>query len=437
MQKNPLVNPLQYPPDVLAPEGKPIVPKTADDINDLFKELDDDEPKPKEKEVSDKRESKKVKEEEDEDEIHAEEDDELELTEPEEEIEKLDLKSDDEDIDIQAPPRMKEITKKYPELFKDYPFLAKMMSRDRQYNELFGSFDDAKEVAERSENFSAFESQLLSGNTEEILKSVRETDEKAFNIIVDDYLPTLAKVDKEAYFHVVGNLNKRLIMEMVQEANDLEKNDPDRANDLKQAALLVNQFIFGNSKFTPPSNRVDKSKNSDEQSEAEKERISHLRERFEESRDDLQTQADNTLRATISDYIDPKGSMSSYVKKNAVADAMKILEKSLSNDSSVSKNLTKLWSAATDARYSRDSLGKIKSFYLSKAKGYLKNAILKARAEALKDSRPANRDKETDEEQEETPRQRKTIPAGKPSQSKGKNDGPRKGESTTDYFMRD
>ena len=439
MQKNLLVNPLQYPPEVLAPEGKPIVPKTADDINDMFKELDDEEPKPKEKEVSDKRESKKVKEDDENENENEGEDDELELVEPEEEIEKLDLaKSDDEDIDVQAPPRMKEITKKYPELFKDYPFLAKMMSRDRQYNELFGSFDDAKEVAERSENFNSFESQLLSGNTEEILKSVRETDEKAFNIIVDDYLPTLAKVDKEAYFHVVGNLNKRLIMEMVQEANDLEKNDPDRANELKQAALLVNQFIFGNSKFTPPSNRVDKAaKNNDEQSEAEKERISHLRERFEESRDDLQTQADNTLRATISDYIDPKGNMSSYVKKNAVADAMKILEKSLSNDSSVAKNLNKLWSAATDARYSRDSLGKIKSFYLSKAKGYLKNAILKARAEALKDSRPANRDKETDEEQEETPRkQTRNIPTGRPSQPKGKNEM-KKGESVSEFFMRD
>src|SRR5438105_15498913 len=108
------------------------------------------------------------------------------------------------------------------------------MYRDKQYNELFGSFDDAKDIAERSQTFDQFESQLLSGNTEEVLKNVRETDEKAFNIIVDEYLPTLAKVDKEAYFHVVGNLNKRLIMEMVQEANDTNNDD------LKQAALLVN-----------------------------------------------------------------------------------------------------------------------------------------------------------------------------------------------------
>jgi hypothetical protein len=423
-----LLDNLQYPPDVLAPEGssKIISPKTADDINDLFKELDVDEPKPKEKEVPDK---KQAKPEEETDEETSEGDDELELVEPDEEIEKLDLAKPDDELEIDVPPRKKEILKKYPDLFKDFQFLEKMMYRDRQYNELFGSFDDAKEVAEKSEIFNAFENQLLSGSTEEILRNVKDVDQKAFHTIVDDYLPTLAKVDKEAYFHVVGNLNKRLIMEMVQEANDTNNDD------LKQAALLVNQFVFGSAKFTPPSQLVDHTKD-EKVDEVEQERISFLRERFESSRDDLQSQVDNTLRATISDYIDPRNHMSAYVKKNAVADAMKILTASIASDSSVASNLNKLWRAATDAKFSKDSLGRIKSFYLSKAKGNLKNAIIKARAEALKDSAPRERGKETEEEQEETPRQRKTISAGKPSQPKN-NNGMKKGESVTDFFMRD
>jgi hypothetical protein len=418
-----------YPPEVLAPEGKTIAPKTADDINDLFKEIDTEESEPKEKEPLDK---KQAKSKEDEDEpTEKEEDDELELVEPDEDIEKLDLKAEDEIGDIETPPRKKEILKEYPELFKKFPFLEKMMYRDRQITELFGSFDDAKEVAEKSDTFNAFESQLLSGNTEEVLRSVKDTDEKAFNIIVDDYLPTLAKVDKEAYFHVVGNLNKRLIIEMVQEANDTNNND------LKQAALLVNQFIFGSAKFTPPTLRVEKKPDA-EQSEAEQERLSYVKERFESSRDDLQSQVDNTLKATISDYIDPKGVMSPYVKKNAVADAMKILSSAVADDPTVTKNLSRLWKVAFDTKFSKDSLGKIKSFYLSKAKGQLKNAILKARAEALKDVSPRHKETDDEEKEEETPRTRgtKTITPGRPSQPKGKNDM-KKGESVTDFFMRD
>lgn len=413
-----------YPPETsLAPEGKPATPKTADDINDLFKELDN-EP---EKEVKKSKEDKENKEDkEDKGGAEGDDDDELELKEPDEEVEKLDLK-DDENLDIEAPPRKKEILKEFPEIFKKFPFLEKMIYRDREYTELFGSFDDAKEIAERSEIFSSFENQLLAGSTEEILKNVKEVDEKAFNKIIDDYLPTLAKVDKEAYLHVTGNLNKRLIMEMVQEAKD---NDDE---DLKQAALIVNRFVFGTAKFTPPANRSVKA-DSTEQSEVEEERLSFVKERFESARDDLQTQVDNTLRATITDYIDPKGVMSAYVKKNAVADAMKILVKSIADDPSVPKNLGNLWRTATDNKFSNDSLKRIKSFYLSKAKGNLKNAILKARAEALKDSKP-RQEKETDDIEEETPRKR-IIPTGRPSTPKSKN-GMNKGESVTDFFMRD
>src|SRR5260221_1746424 len=409
-------------PEILSPDAKPATPKTADDINDLFKSLESEEVKPEKKEP---KEPKKEEEPKDDDE-------ELELVESDENLEKLDLNEKIEDLDIEAPPRKKEILAKYPELFKTFPFLEKMMYRDREYTQLFGSFDDAKEIAEKSESFNQFESQLLSGNTAEILKEVKNSDEKAFNLIVDDYLVTLHKVDKEAYSHVVGNLNRRLIMEMVQEANDTNNDD------LKQAALLVNQFIFGTAKFTAPSRRVEKSE-STEKSEVESERLQLVQERFETARDDLQTKVDNTLRATISDYIDPKGVMSPYVKKNAVADAMKILESSISSDSSVTKNLDKLWRSSFDSKFSKDSLTKIQSYYLSKAKGSLKNAILKARAEALKDAKPSSHNREeidTEEQEENSRKPARTILPGRPSQPKGKNDI-RKGESVTDFFIRD
>jgi hypothetical protein len=403
-------------------------PKTADDINDMFKELDVEEKAPPEKEVKESK-VKEKEEPENETDNDVDNDEEIELKESDEDIEKLDLKDSSDVEDIEAPPRKAEILKKYPDLFKDFKFLEKMMYRDKEYTQLFGSFDDAKELAEKADVFNSFETQLLAGNTEEILKEVKSSDEKAFNIIVDEYLPTLAKVDKDAYFHVVGNLNKRLIMEMVQEANDTDNDD------LKQAALLVNQFIFGSSKFTPPTLRVEKEDKS-KTSEAETERLAFVRERFETSRDDLQTRVDNTLRATITDYIDPKGVMSPYVKKNAVADAMKILSSSIASDSLTVKNLDKLWRAAFEDKFSKESLSKIESFYKSKAKGNLKNAIIKARTEALKDVAPQRKEKDEEEITEEKPQRRSAIPTGRPSQEKGKNQMKR-GETVTDFFMRD
>lgn len=408
---------------------KPPMARTADDINDMFKELDQTDKEPKEP-----KEPKKKEESEDDDLAEGEEDDELELKNVDDEDEKLDLDKKDDKVEddeiIDAIPRKKEILAKYPDLFKSFPFLEKMMYRDKQITELFGSFDDAKALAERADSFSAFENQLLAGNTEEILKEVKSSDEKAFKLIVDDYLPTLAKVDKDAYFHVVGNLNKRLIMEMVQEANDTENDD------LKQAALLVNQFVFGSSKFTPPSRLVEK-KDDEKTSEVETERLEFLRERFETARDDLQTRVDNTLRATITDYIDPKGNMSSYVKKNAVADAMKILSSSIGENPETVKALDKLWRSAFEAKYSKESISKIQAFYLGRAKGNLRNAIIKARTEALKDTPSASRkEKDDDSEEQEEQKPTRRVATGRPSQPKGKNQMA-KGETVTDFFMRD
>lgn len=399
------------PGEVKAPSTK-----SADDIVDFLNTVDD-ETLPQEEKAE-----KKAKSSEEET-----EDDDIELKEPEDEdIEKLSLKEDD-DISIDAPPRKKEILKKYPEVFKDFPFLEKILYRDKQYNELFGSFDDAKEIADKAEIFSNFESQLLNGNTEEILRNVKDADSKAFDNIVDNYLGTLAKVDKDAYFEVVGNLNKRLIIEMVREAN------ASGDDDLKQAALIINRFVFHSDKFTDITKRVNRS--ADEQtSEAERERLQYTRERFETSRDELQSQVDNTLKATIAEYIDQKGVMTGYVKKNAVSDAIRILNSSISSDPSVGKTLDKLWRTAFEAKFSRDSLGKIKSYYLSKAKPHLKNAIIKAKSEAMKDLPPRKR--EDKEEEIETSPSRRTIAPGRPSINKGKNEM-RKGESVADFFARD
>lgn len=397
-------------------------PVTADDIFDSFADLDAGSDKIPLREEKPDKEDKADK---------ADKSDEIELVEPEDgKTEKLDLEddSDDSKLEIDAPPRKKEILKKYPDVFKEFPFLEKMMYRDKAYTELFGSFDDAKEVAEKADHFDHVESTLMSGSTEELLKGVKDNDERAFNLIVDDYLPTLLKVDKDAYFHVIGNLNKRLIMEMWKEGTDTS-NDT-----LKEAAIAINQFVFGSSKFEAPKARVDRTQDP-KKDEVEQERLQFVQERFENSRDELQTQVDNTLKATISEYIDPKGKMSAYVKKNAVNDAMRLLTSSIAEDGSVSKNLDKLWRTAFDSKFSKESLNRIKSFYLGKAKGGLRNAILKARAEALKDLSPAAPERNEDEGDERPVRRTNPIP-GRPSQPIKRGEM-RKGESVQDFFSRD
>src|SRR5258708_7422068 len=100
--------------------------------------------------------------------------------EPEIELEDEDEEKEPDELDLVVPARKKEILAKYPSLFKDFPYLERAYYVDRQYTELFGTIADAKQVIERAGILSSFEEQLQSGNTENILKTVKDSDPNAF-----------------------------------------------------------------------------------------------------------------------------------------------------------------------------------------------------------------------------------------------------------------
>jgi hypothetical protein len=329
-------------PDTTLNVNTPTVktPSTADDVNEFLKPDKIDDVKDDKKDDKKDDEEIDLLEDEEDEKLDLEDDkkdkkdkkkkDDDELNEDDEEDEDDDEVKDDDEIDIEAPPRKKDIVAAYPDFFKKFPWMEKMMYRDQRYTELFGSFDDAKEVAESAQVLATFEQDLVKGNTETILKQIKDNSPKSWNKIVDNYLGTLAKVDKEAYFEVAGSVGKEIILNLVTDAQNRLQADPkdETGKTLKQVASILNQFLFGSTTFTPHKPRVEGKEEGD--SELDNERKEFMRERFVTVRDELQTKIDRTLRATISEYIDPKGEMSDYVKKNAIRDAINMVHQQFS-----------------------------------------------------------------------------------------------------------
>ena len=306
---------------------------------------------------------------------------ESESEEKEEKEEEIKLADEDEDKEtkeeeIVTPDKRKEILKKYPNIFKEFPYLQKAYYREQQFTEVFPTVEDAKEAVTKASTFDQFEQQLLSGNTANILKVVKETDPEAFNKITDNYLVNLLNADQGAYYHVIGNVIKQTVLTMMQDGR--AKN-----NEITQeAAKILHQFVFGTDEFQPPA-RLSKPETPQDQ-ELQNERMGFIKERFEIARDDLGTKVSNVLQSTISQHIDPKESMSDYVKKNASKDAYENLEALLGSDRAFRNQLDKLWEKAFESRFSKQSLDTIRSAYLSKAKTLLPRVIQKSRNEALR-----------------------------------------------------
>ncbi len=318
--------------------------------------------------------------------------DEIEIKDPEEETEEVDeLKELEEELkppteedllELTTPVRRKEILAKYPKLFKDFPYLEKAYYREQQFTETFPTIQDAKIASEKAQILDQTERQVMNGDISSVLRAAREESPEAFNKIADNYLPALRRVDQNAYYHVLGNVIKDTIVTMVKEGRALG----DQGAPLQAAANILNQFVFGSQTFTPPSNLSRQAdpriQNAEQAVEQQRQQLFYTK--FEGVKDDLQTRADNVLKSTIDGHIDPRGTMSDYVKNHATKEAFENLETLISKDTRFRSLLDKLWEKAFQSNFDKSSTDRIKSAYLSKAKTLLPTVIKKARNDAMK-----------------------------------------------------
>lgn len=328
----------------------------------------------------DKEETKKAKTKDDDDDTdETDEDDELKEIEDELEAE---ADPDEEKLELATPTSRREILKKYPQLFKDFPYLEKAYYREQEFTKLLPTIDDAREAVDKSETLDKFEQDLVGGNTETILRAVKENNPKSFDKIVDDYLVTLSKVDEKAYHHVIGNTIKHTIMQMVREGR-ASQNEV-----LENAAVVLNQFVFGSSKFSAPERlSIDDTKTAEDDVKAkalEEREKRFVRQRFNSINGELTEKVNKTYKSTIEANIDPRSSMSDYVRKTASREALEELETLIGKDARFKTIVDKLWERAFKDDFSSDSVAKIRSAFISKAKTLLPTVIKKARNEALR-----------------------------------------------------
>jgi hypothetical protein len=377
-----------YPPDSPVDSGGGNTPSGDMGKEDIIEFLNDDSDKDEPIDLSKDKDIKsksKPKEEEEEEVIDdTDEDQDEDTVEEIDEIEELELElkePKDEDLELVTPVRRKEILAKYPQLFKDFPYLEKAYYREQKYTELLPTIDDAKEAVSKAKTLDQVETDLRNGKTENLLKAARGNT-KAFAKIVDDYLPALSRVDEKAYHHVIGNTIRHTIMAMVNEARTSKNNN------LEAAAQILNQFVFASSNFTPPSLLSDTlpedtKVTSKEKELQEQERKFNVR-KIESANQGLSERVNGTLRATISAHIDPKQSMSDYVRKNASKDAFDELKVAIDKDRRFGILVDKLWEKAISDDFSSTSMERIRGAFISKARTLLPSVIKKARNEALR-----------------------------------------------------
>ena len=433
-------NNLFAPPTDAPSVGSPVVDKEELGKEEMIEFLKDDDPDEiipiKDKEEKDDK-GKKVEKEDDKEteEIDKEnkEKDETddELKDLEEELEE----PPDEKLELMTPVRRRDILKKYPNVFKDFPYLENAYYREQQFTELFPTPADAKEAREAQNILNRFEGELNNGNIENVLKATKGENPKAFNKIVDNYLDTLGRIDPGAHQHVIGNIIKHTVVAMVNEGKR-------KGNDeLGEAAQKIYEFVFGTTDFKPPSklSTDTDNKESEETTKLKADRQAFNKQQFEITNNDLNTRVNNSIKKTIETNIDPKSTMTEYVRRNASRDAMDTLTDLIEKDTRFKTLVDRLWEKAFESNFSQTSKDAIKSAYFSKAKTLLPTVIKKARNEALRGMGKRVREDESDstpENESSNKKEEKEQPRSNRPSSGKTNEIP-KGMSTLEFLSKD
>jgi hypothetical protein len=232
--------------------SNPTSGKSTADIFDALSVGDDQETldlttplkKGKDKDEKEETTDEDIDETDEENDEEEDEEDEDPLKELEEDLEEI----DDEKLELTTPVKRREILKKYPNLFKDFPYLEKAYFREQQFTEILSTIDDAKEAAESHKVLGRFtEDMVEKGNINNVLKMIKDSNPETFNRVVDNWMDFVEQVDPTAALHIQGNIVKNIILGMVEEA----KSSGDE--DYKTAALLLNKWAFGTSKFSHPT----------------------------------------------------------------------------------------------------------------------------------------------------------------------------------------
>lgn len=283
---------------------------------------------------------------------------------------------DDTKLELTTPVRRKEILKKYPELFKDFPYLEKAYYREQQFTEILPTIDEAKEAAESHRVLQRYSEDMVEkGNVSNVLKMIKDGNPETYAQVVDNYMEHLNKVDPAAFLHVQSTFIKNVIVGMVEEAR-ASKDD-----DLRTAALLLNRWAFGSSTFIPPTKMAKGEQKDNGLEQREKE---FAQKQFDSAVGDINTRVNNAIKGAIDNNIDPTNTMTDYIKKNASKDALDKITRLIEKDARFQVIVEKLWDKAAEANLSSDSINEIRKAFLSKAKSLLAPVIKSARNEALR-----------------------------------------------------
>jgi Cobalamin biosynthesis protein CobT (nicotinate-mononucleotide:5, 6-dimethylbenzimidazole phosphoribosyltransferase) len=316
-----------------------------------------------------------------------------EETEPRDDASDEDAETDETDEDAEKEPEdkaeleegleeadkttVKAVTKKYPNVFKEFPELRQGLFLSRQYQEIFATPDEAIESKETADTYNYFQDKLLQGSSKELLQSLKESgDVKSYQSFVDQFLPTLFSADQNLYYQAVQPVLQTALYSAFKEGVDSDNKN------LALAARWISKWLFNNDEMKPPTVRAENKIDPERQRFLE-EKARWETERFGNEYSGVAGEIYTELKKNIMKDIDPNNQLGEYTRKKLMDDVVAEVGKLLESDKAHIRTMDSLWDNFRKSGMPRSGKTRIKDTYLARALRLLPGVKSRLRAEAL------------------------------------------------------
>lgn len=284
----------------------------------------------------------------------------------------------------------KVVKAKFPEIFKEFPDLRRVIAHENEYGKLFGSVEVARKAAEAVESFDVLGKKIMDGDAKFLLTEVAKENPESFEKFSTNFLASVRELHPPTFAKIVTPLVKGLL-KSAQASPDIN---------YKRAGQWMQKFLQLESlEDTPEDPRI---KSKELELTREKERISE--ERFETFRDDVHTEGNERLSSMIVQGLDPENVMSPAMRKAVVREVFEQVNDLVSRDEVHMRRMSQLWMQAKQNGMGREAREQIIRAFLARVKPVLPGIRQKVREDYLGSRRVRK-------EGEEKPKPKNYIPS--------------------------
>lgn len=268
----------------------------------------------------------------------------------------------------------KELKAAYPDIYKKFPDLRRIIAHENEYSKVFATPEEAKGAAELLGSIEELGMTLRQGDPGKLIDEVSQISPKSLEKFAENFLPKLFERDPRLIVKtVVPYFNRTLRNAQEQARQTKDKN-------LFLAAQYISQYLHG----TPdvPDERRDPELEQ-ERENFERQKQTQAQREFQSYKDETYNETYESIMDVINDGLDPNDVMTERQRRAAASDIFDTLDEIIRKDDTFMQQVKSMWKMAQRTGQRREASKKIKSAFLARVKTLLPSVRQKVRADYL------------------------------------------------------